>query len=142
LKLKENLKIYKTAMEQKDWMWELNYPFPYSKKEFSELYAILISTLSRNDSNSVKEIRKKLRLQLSEEEYSYMTWVEWKEGFARWVENKVRNKFGVKENHGGGIEPFTRTTFYEGGSQFIEHIFNSNPQNVQDLEKLYESIKQ
>ncbi len=32
MKLKENLEIYKLAMKQKDWMWELNYPFPYSKK--------------------------------------------------------------------------------------------------------------
>ncbi len=142
LKLKENLEIYKRAMEQKDWMWELNYPFPYTKKEFTEAYASLLSTRMQNDLEAAKEIRKNLRLLLSKEEYSYMSWVEWKEGFARWVENKVRNKFNIKENHAGGIEPFDRVTFYKVGSQLIELIFNSNPQVVPDLEKLYESIKQ
>lgn len=142
LKLKENLKIYKMAMEQNDWMWELNYPFPYSKKEFTESYATLLSTMNRNDLDAVKEVRKILRQQLSKEEYSYMTWVEWKEGFARWVENKVRNKFKIKENHAGRVEPFNRTTFYEGGSQLIELIFKSNPQTVLDLEKLYAFIQQ
>ena len=123
-------------------MWELNYPFPYTKKEFTEAYAFFLSTMIQNDLEAASEIRKNLRLLLSKEEYSYMIWVEWKEGFARWVENKVRNKFEIKENHTGGIEPFDRVTFYEGGSQLIELIFNSNPQVVQDLEKLYESIKQ
>lgn len=142
LKLKNNLEIYKQAMEKGDWMWELNYPFPYTKKEFTEAYAFFLSTMIQNDLEAASEIRKNLRLLLSKEEYSYMIWVEWKEGFARWVENKVRNKFEIKENHTGGIEPFNRVTFYEGGSQLIELIFNSNPQVVQDLEKLYESIKQ
>lgn len=142
LKLKNNLEIYKQAMEKRDRMWELNYPFPYTKKEFAEAYASLLSTMMHNDLEAAKEIRKNLRLFLSKEEYSYMLWVEWKEGFARWVENKVRNKFKIKENHAGGIKPFDRVTFYKGGSQLIELIFNSNPQVVQDLEKLYESIKQ
>lgn len=142
LKLKGNLLIYKMAMEKKDWMWELNYPFPYSKKEFAESYTTLLSTMNGNDLDAVKEARKMLRQRLSKEEYSYMTWVEWKEGFARWVENKVRNKFKIKENHAGRVEPFNRTTFYEGGSQLIELIFKSNPQTVLDLEKLYAFIQQ
>lgn len=142
LKLKNNLEIYKQAMEKGDWMWELNYPFPYTKKEFTEAYASLLSAMMQNDLEAACEIQKNLRLLLSKEEYSYMSWVEWKEGFARWVENKVRNKFGIKENHTSRIEPYDRVIFYEGGAQLIELIFNSNPQVVQDLEKLYESIKQ
>ncbi len=142
MKLKENLKIYKLAMEQKDWMWELNYPFPYLKKEFTESFFSLLSAMNEKDLDAVKEVRKTLRQYLSKEEYSYMTWVEWKEGFARWVENKVRNKFRINENHAGRTEPFNRTTFYEAGSQLIELIFKSNPEIMPDLEKLYAFIQQ
>ncbi|MCX6169686.1 MAG: hypothetical protein NTX65_10105 [Ignavibacteriales bacterium] len=138
--LKDNLEIYKRAMEQKDWMWELNYAFPYSKKEFTEPYAALLSMLNKNDLNDVKDIRETIKEQLSKDEYSYMTWVEWKEGFARWVENKIRDKFGIKENHAGGIEPFDRVTFYEGGSRLIELIYKTDPKTVLDLEKLYAFI--
>lgn len=142
MKLKENLEIYKLAMEQKDWMWELNYKFPYSGKEFTESYSSLFSAMDGNDLDAVKEARKKLKQHLSKEEYSYMTWVEWKEGFARWVENKVRSKFRINENHAGRTEPFNRTTFYEAGSQLIELIFKSNPEIIPDLEKLYAFIQQ
>ncbi len=142
MKLKENLEIYKLAMKQKDWMWELNYPFPYSKKEITESFLSLLSAMDGKDLDAVKEARKKLKQHLSKEEYSYMTWVEWKEGFARWVENKVRDKFKINENHAGRIEPFNRTTFYEAGSQLIELIFKSNPEIMPDLEKLYAFIQQ
>jgi hypothetical protein len=139
--LKENLQIYKTAMARKDWMWELNYQFPYSKKEFSEAYASFLSALKENAPEKINESRKTLRQMLSPDEYSYMTWVEWKEGFARWAENKVRDKFKIEENHAGGAEPFDRVAFYEGGSRLIEFLFNSIPQIAGDPEKLYESIK-
>jgi hypothetical protein len=139
-KLKDNLEIYKHAMEQKDWMWELNYAFPYSKKEFTEPYVALLSMLNKNDLNDVKDIRETIKAQLNKSEYSYMTWVEWKEGFARWVENKIRDKFGIKENHAGGTEPFDRVTFYEGGSRIIELIYKTDPKTVLDLEKLYSFI--
>lgn len=142
MKLKENLDIYKLAIEQKDWMWELNYKFPYSKKEFTESYKALFSAMDRNDLDAIKEIRKKLKQFLSRNEYSYMTWVEWKEGFARWVENKTRNKLRVRENHTSRVEPFDRTTFYEGGSQLIELVFKTNPEIKPNLEKLYAFIQQ
>jgi hypothetical protein len=142
MKLKENLEIFQIAMKKQDWMWELNFPLPYSKKEFTETYATLFLAMDKNNMAAVKDVRGTLKQILSKKEYSYMTWVEWKEGFARWVENKVRNKFRIRENHGGRVESFDRTTFYEGGSQLIELAFKSDPQIVQDLEKLYAFIRQ
>jgi hypothetical protein len=142
LQLKKNMEIYKRAMEKQDWMWELNYPFPYNKKEFVEIYTSMLTAINKNGIEEVKELRKKLRQVLSTDEYSYLTWVEWKEGFARWIENKVKGKFKLSENHFGGNVPFSRPTFYEGGSQFTELIYRSNPKDVLDLEKLYSLIKQ
>ncbi len=117
-------------------------PVSIFKKEFTESLESLLSAMDEKDLDAVKEARKTLRQHLTQEEYSYMTWVEWKEGFARWVENKVRNKFRINENHAGRTEPYNRTTFYEAGSQLIELIFKSNPEILPDLEKLYSFIQQ
>ena len=142
MKLKINLDIYKKAMKKQDWMWELNYPLPYSKKEFKESYTALFQTMDKKNLDAVKDVRKVLKQTLGNDEYSYITWVEWKEGFARWVENKIRNKFRTTENHVGRVEPFDRTAFYEGGSQLIELLYKTDPGIVCDLEKLYEFIRQ
>jgi hypothetical protein len=141
MNLKQNLEIYKRAVEKKDWMWELNYPFPYSKKEFEEIYSMLLAAINVNDSNKVNELRGKLKQILSPDEYAYLSWVEWKEGFARWVENKIRGKFKLPENHYGHDIPFSRATFYEGGSQYIEFLYRANKKDVFDLERLYSLMK-
>jgi len=140
MKLKENLEIYKSAMEKKDWMWELSFPFPYTKKEFVEAYNLFLNALNKTNLETAIELHKKMKSILSKDEYSYLTWVEWKEGFARWIENKIRNKFGLKENHAGKDLPFDRVTFYEGGSGFIDLISKSSPAIILDFEKLYNVI--
>lgn len=55
-----------------------------------------------------------LRRVLSDIDYGYMTWVEWKEGFAGRTENLVRRRLGLKENHLGKEKPFGSIAFYEG----------------------------
>jgi len=62
------------------------------------------------------------------------------EGFARYIENAIRRRLGVGENHLGGEPPFTRITFYEGGSKLINTLVRHNPKLLNDLEKLFWKI--
>jgi hypothetical protein len=140
MELKENLEIYKHAMAKQDYMWELNSPFPYAEDEFKMLYAGFIEALGTQDTVKIKELRKKLKNSLYSNEYEFMTWQEWKEGYARYVENNLRVYYNLKINDFGKEKPFSRITFYYGGSNFIDYLVKKEPSLTNDLESLYKKI--
>ena len=137
-KLKDNLDIYKKAMEQQDWMWELNYPFPYEDNFFVETYSKFLSELEGGDFEKAIYYHNILKDSLKSNEYQYLTWVEWKEGSARWIENLVREKLNIEENSGGNTENFDRVSFYYSGSEFIKLI--NKEKGIKDLEDIYSFI--
>jgi hypothetical protein len=140
LKLKEGLSIYRTAMETKDYMWELQYPFPYTKPAFVDLYQKLFTAWSQNDVDQVERLRRELKESLSKGEWEYLTWQEWKEGLARYLENRMRAVLGLAENKGGESPPFSRVTFYRGGDQFIRFLETGHPGSAADMEALYHAM--
>jgi hypothetical protein len=89
--LKQTLDIYKTAMKNKDYSWEIMYPFPYDDSLFVEYYDSFRGALADNDIETAKIFRDKLKTYLSKNDFEYMLWEEWKEGLARYVENKLTN---------------------------------------------------
>lgn len=139
LELKNLLRIYNEAMENEDWMWELNYPFPYQDKKIETLYFSFINELENSSDSSLK-FRNDLSLNLVDVDFEYMVWQEWKEGTARYLENKIRNKLGLEENHFGGEEPFKRESFYEGGARLIDYLTKNNPELLLDLKELFFAI--
>jgi len=38
-----------------------------------------------------------MRKYLKNHDYEYMIWQQWKEGFARYIENKIRNTLNVEK---------------------------------------------
>src|SRR5674476_1128551 len=48
-KLKEGLSIIREAMKTKNYMWELQYPFPESSPAFVTTYSALIKAWAAND---------------------------------------------------------------------------------------------
>jgi hypothetical protein len=90
LRLKTSLRIYKTAMERKDFMWELQYPFPYRDEEIAADYGAMLEALVTEDEKRAASLREAIRDRLSPEEWEYMTWQEWKEGTARYLENEIK----------------------------------------------------
>jgi hypothetical protein len=138
LKLKSKLKVAQEAMAKNDFMWELNHAFPYEDTVFSEVYTIFLDAASKKDLEGIFRCRTYLKEMLNEQDYEYMVWQEWKEGFARLIENKIRQKFDLKENHGGIDPPFSRVTFYEGGSLYIEALFGKDKTLKNDVEKLFD----
>jgi len=138
--IKNTLEINKKAMEEENFSWELNYAFPYEDSLVSELYEGFITSLENDDKENALDFRRKLKGQLSKTDYEYLIWEEWKEGFARFIENKIRIKFGIKENNGGIEKPFNRVAFYYGGSLFINSIVESEPGLQTDLKQLFKSM--
>jgi hypothetical protein len=138
LKLKSRLKVAREAMAKQDFMWELNHPFPYEDNVFAEAYTIFFGAASKKDLEGISRCRTYLKEMLNVPDYEYMVWQEWKEGFARLIENKIRKKFDLQENHGGTDQPYSRVTFYEGGSLYIEALFGKDKTLEKDVERLFD----
>jgi len=140
-KLKEGLSIYQQALKNRDYMWELQYPFPYSDPAFVESYRALIEAWQKDDTEAAAALRAKLYAALSPADWEYLTWQEWKEGVARNLENRMREVVGLPENVGGGNQPYDRVAFYIGGDQLIRFLKRAEKDPLGDLEALYKAIK-
>jgi hypothetical protein len=136
-KLKSELSIARQAQEAGNHMWELNHPFPYEDGDFSEIYAIFLEAASEGDADTVMRCRAFLKETLNRPDYEYMVWQEWKEGFARLIENRIRKRLELEENHGGIVQPYNRVTFYEGGARFISVLFSKDKSLEKDIEGLF-----
>ncbi|MBN2206737.1 MAG: alpha/beta hydrolase [Candidatus Aminicenantes bacterium] len=141
-KLKDGLSIHRAAMSKNDFMWELQYPFPYADPEFRRIYKSLIATWDNDFEEEADALRAELKASLSPQDWEYLTWQEWKEGLARWLENRIRAVLGFAENVGGEPPPFDRVTFYRGGDGLIRYLERREPGIAADIEKLYRAISQ
>jgi hypothetical protein len=139
-KLKEKLSIYKSAMKTQDYMWELQYPFPYTDAAFVRMYTSLLSGLDRQDASQAEALRNELKKSLRPADWEYMTWQEWKEGLARYLENRIRRTLGLAENIGGEEKPYSRVTFYRGGDALIRLLERQHPGITANMEELYRMI--
>ena len=132
--LKETLRIAQAASDP---MWEITYPFPYNDPCFFEDYRRFFGALAAHDPASVWACRSALKQHLASDDFEYLVWQEWKEGFARFIENRIRAELGLGGNHGGQAPPYRRVSFYEGGAQFIEFLEAQAPEISHDLEALF-----
>jgi len=139
-KLKERLSVYRRAMEKKDYMWELQHPFPYTDPAFERTYRRLLKALDSGAEAAVLESRQELRRILPEEDYDYLVWQEWKEGLARFLENRVRVRLGLAMNVGGRRGEFSRVSFYAGGEGIIQFLAGRDMNIPRDIEKTFEAI--
>ncbi|GEM_PF-173378 len=136
-KLKATLNVARQARAANDFMWELNYPFPYAATDFEETYAAFLEAAAQDQYDAIRNCRARLRDTMRPEDFEYMIWQEWKEGFARFIENRIQQRLGLEENHGGAEPPFSRVTFYEGGARLIA----THPESATDIEALFGWIK-
>lgn len=137
--LKQSLTIAREAVARQDFMWEINHPFPYEAERFAAAYGRFLTTMQTNE--DVTAVRQELSQMLSQHDFEYMVWQEWKEGFARFIENKVRQRFGFPLNSNGLEPPFSRVTFYAGGAAFISSLRQKQPDITEDLTMLFAAMK-
>lgn len=135
--LKKNLMI---ADEQSP-LWEIQYPFNYKNKKFIELFNEYLHALRHDDINHLKLKKKVLLDNLNVKDKEYLLWQEWKEGFARFMENEARKHLGFKENLYGDKPPFSRISFYRSGDLFINHLHGYDSKLIHDLKKLFFNLE-
>jgi hypothetical protein len=115
MEIKSKLKIVQVANAKQDYLWELAHPFPYDDSLFVIHYQDFITALTNNELDEARTQRTMLKECLSDVDYEYMVWEEWKEGVARYVENKVKSHFSLGVNTYGKDKPYDRILFYYGG---------------------------
>jgi hypothetical protein len=122
--LKQTLHVARAAFAAKDYSWEINHAFPYSDPVFAESYfRLLVALRDRNPDDIVGAVRD-LKRRLKGDDYEYMVWVEWKEGLARYFENRIRALYALEPNTGGSEQPYNRVCFYNGGEGLIAYLAN------------------
>ena len=137
MEIKSKLKIAQDAMARQDYMWELNHPFPYSDSLFVSHYKNFIDALQSKEIDKAKSHRNKLKNYLSDIDFEYMVWQEWKEGTARYVENKIQTYFLIDVNTNGKNEPFNRVLFYYGGALWVKALIDADEKLLNDPMQLF-----
>ncbi len=139
-KLKKKLILGRKGLEENDPMWELNHLFPYENPEFVRTYSKLIEGLDSDNKKIIVECRHQLRKILNKADFEYMVWQEWKEGFARLIENKIQAKLKLDINNYGLKRPYNRVTFYVGGAKIIQYLSLENNESFLNIELLFDKI--
>ncbi len=138
--LKMQLDIANQAQERGDCMWEIQHPFPYKAINFIKPYENFLKALTYEDQGQISVQRKELQVYLGLHDYEYMVWQEWKEGYARWVENLVKRQLNMRENKGGFKTPYNRELFYAGGEAYINYLQKREPSLANDLRSLFHHL--
>jgi len=141
MQLKQELEIYNEEMKKNNYMWEISYEFPYENEKFIQYYSEFLYAIETKNKEGILSARENLKSVLTKKEFEYLTWEEWKEGYARYTENCMRKFFGYGINNFGNEKPFNRIAFYYGGSNYIEYLTESGSASKDDLELLYKLIK-
>lgn len=88
----------------------------------------------------IRGARQNLKETLSQKNFEYMIWQEWKEGFARYIENHLRRILKLKLNKSGAISPYDRRIFYYGGAGLIEFLTANDRGLVINIKELFHKI--
>ena len=137
LNIRKELAIDKQQKKVNNMAWDLNYPFPYEDDVFINMTTELLRNSNEIEYDGLIYYHKKMKYYLKETDFEYMIWQEWTEGFARYVENLIREELGIEKNTYILSLPFDRVCFYEIGSKFIEILFNNDKTLNNDIEKLF-----
>lgn len=140
--LRESLALARKAQAENDPRWELAYPFPYADSAVSVPYRRWMAALETGDAETASSQRCALRSRLSDLDWEYATWQEWKEGLARYVENLIRPRLGLPPNRNGCDGALSRVSFYAGGAAFIALLGARTPALLTDLPALFDAIRE
>jgi hypothetical protein len=138
--LRGELALAKKAESEGDAMWEIAYPFPYDDEAIAGLYLQTAQALREKQDDQASALRQALRDRLSQHDWEYLTWQEWKEGFARLLENSMRAELGLALNTGGRTPPLRRVSFYAGGEALIARITTRDASVLTNLSELFAAV--
>ena len=137
LKIKSSLLI---AKKYPDSMWEINHPFPYTEAFFVNAFGEVKNAVEYSYSARLVEVFRSMKSRLQQTDYEYLIWQMWKEGLARYVENCIREKYGLDKNTCGSQLPYDRISMYYLGELLISYLRKKNEAVVEDIEALYRAF--
>ena len=135
--IRVSLEIERKSKEENNYMWEITHPFPYENPIFIEKVTEVENYFNTKDYKGVLNYHKQMRGCLSNIDFEYMIWQEWKEGYARYIENIIRARLGIAINTNKLQAPFDRVCFYEIGSKYIDLLVNGNANLKSNIKDLY-----
>jgi hypothetical protein len=138
--IRKELLIEKQEMEKNNYSWEINFPFPYNNEYFINKTMELSDYFINNGYENVVNYHRDMKTYLQKVEYEYMIWQEWKEGFARYVENLIRKELGLQLNTNVLRQPFDRVHFYEIGNKYIEMLVKNDKELNINIIKLFNKM--
>ncbi len=122
-------------------MWEINHHFPYRNKQFINLFGKFQAALGTGEEQERKIILRIMRSTLKQEDYEYMVWEMWSEGFARLMENRIRARMKLELIGTKAEPPYDRVSFYTVGANYIEYLEKRKQGVLDDLATLFRSMK-
>lgn len=134
--LSKTLEIKAKAIKENNYMWELNHPFPYENSTFIKKTKALYNYFNAKDYNDALNYYKEMKIYLRKIDFEYMIWQQWVEGFARYIENLMRDRVGINRNINKLEPPYDRVIFYELGSRYIDLLLTEHINlkgNIRDL---------
>lgn len=120
--------------------WELEHPFPYDSKLFKKSYVNIIESIKMKDNDKLKREFEELKIKIKKQDYEYMIWQIWKEGFARFIENDIRSKYDLQENDNGKKAPYNRISLYYLGDKLISFLKETNDKALNDIKVLFDIL--
>jgi hypothetical protein len=132
--LKMTLAAAREAWEKRDFMWELNHPFPYADENF------INKTKELDNGYDIGKYHTEMKAELSEKDFEYMIWQEWNEGYARYIENLIRERFGLQKINNSLTPPLGRVIFYEIGSRYIETLIRNDTGLKGNIKALFQKM--
>jgi hypothetical protein len=138
--LDDNVFIEKQEMEKNYYSWEINFLFPYNSEYFINKTMELSDSFINSGYENVVNYHRDIKTYLQEIEYEYMIWQEWKEGFARYVENLIRKELELQLNTNVLKQPFDRVHFYEIGNKYIEILVRNDKDLNVNIVKLFNKM--
>jgi hypothetical protein len=139
--IKNQMEIGREGAASGNGMWELNYPFPYADSLVTRDYLSMIDAAERGDTLETRRLRGRIHDRVSARDWEYLTWQEFKEGSARWLENRLRAKLNLEPARSMRTPPMNRVTLYEGGDRLIRLLTASRPDLGNDFPALWAAIR-
>jgi hypothetical protein len=160
LDLRQTLTVAQEAEEKGDIQWELTYPFPYTSEFF-------VSKTEELDAGyDIVKYHKEMKDELNQKDFEYMVWQEFREGHANYIENLIRERWGLKktgfplilkgylqyrenlmiEMLGDNVPlpllppSFESIFFYEIGKRYIETLIKNDPGLKGDIAALFKKM--
>ncbi len=121
-------------------MWELEYAFPYDNELAGKTYIQMIEAAENKDRDEVIRLREMIRKNVTEQDWEYLCWQEFKEGTARFLQNELSKRLDAKPALSNRSLPINRVSFYEGGEMIIRLIMLDDEGIEKDFPRLWTRI--